>query len=928
MNMKIRLTASVALLLATLTFPAAAQQLTPVWEYLINKPGVPIGVLTNAVNYDTDNDNGDGHSLMDSLGALTRYDSNRLLLAIRENGINESAAGANLALAAQYPDRSLIWINPTNGTPLGIALNMGLYPVPLDADFLAAELAVVPPLDTFVTNQYWWTYTVGPDGAIYTGYKNKILRYASDGQGGINPKPAVVFTLAQSDLSNHSIDTSLWPNWRWARLRVVGTGTNMVILAGTTSILRGNWRLTTTDGTNFVAGSLLALGGGTSTPIPSRDPATPSDEWDYAGIYPGNSSGADSSYSRYTVSPPFTDNYTRDATFTAPADPFTYLEKYLALFIGDVDANKDLDYLAVYSTPSWNSRTVFGPNAVPRPGWLALNTHEGRFLSAHKIDITEDAELLTTDQASLFQGTIGFVSLNKLTDGTVEVLWSGTIYGYGRYLVSPYGPQPQAPDGGTLPGPFPGNSVSAANWIATGSSTFDTTVSIGLEGGGPIPWSMSRYNRGDFSIRLSPLDPVGAQDNFGILQDFAGPGTAAVPEEQAWRPSSDAGVLIPTARTNGPIDWNDGQGPFFPVVAASTGTSSGYGYSMVDGTFGKGDADVQTGKAGDQNGKPSPEANFNFATTWFPYNQGWTAGAVGNPDAAGNPQWDNANAHSPGLETNIVSWLGSDGAFGGTAVLSLPGVNSLQDGMLFTTSSQGDSAVNIIASAPKSDGSGWVISIREAAESNPLVLATNQSQFQFVYIPYRANKLIGGYINSSGAAVRSNGVFTLTRAAAGTYNLTIPGKNGTNGVLLLENAGFLAGTTNLADNNFLSYQFNDDGTGNGVFVIQARHTDSSGSFPLSDASFYFAWVDFADPLIPPATSAPAVTAPSLSIARTGATALITWPTTANGFTLETTGSLSPAPISWTAVGVVGQGTLTSGFTLPATPATQFYRLRK
>jgi len=122
-------------------------------------------------------------------------------------------------------------------------------------------------------------------------------------------------------------------------LHAVGTGVNTVILAGTTSGARGNWRLTTSDGTNFVAGIFLGIGGATNTPIPSRDPATPNDEWVYGGIYPGNSNGADSSYGRYTASAPFTANYAADSTYTAPADPFTYLEKYRADFIGDVDAN-------------------------------------------------------------------------------------------------------------------------------------------------------------------------------------------------------------------------------------------------------------------------------------------------------------------------------------------------------------------------------------------------------------------------------------------------------------------------------------------------------------------------------------------------------------------------------------------------------------
>jgi hypothetical protein len=348
------------------------------------------------------------------------------LLAIRENGINESAASdAQKALATQYPDRSLIWVNPTNGAPLGLALNIGLTPVPLDADFVAAGGSPV---------QYWWTYAVASDGSIYTGYKNKILRYNPDGKGGIDSTPHVVFTLKQDDLSTYSIDPTLWSGWRWKSIRVIGTGASTKLLVGTSSSARGSFLLTTSDGNTFTAGSLLNVGGGISTPVPGSDPAAPDDLWVYAGIYPGNSNGTDSSYSRYIVSPPFTDNFSRDASFTAPLDAASTNDvHYRADFIGDVDANPAVPYLVTYSTPSWNSRAVGIPD--PRPGWLALSSPDGTFVSARELNVTEDTELLSADQAADFQGTIGFVSLNKLSDGSIEVLWSGTIYGYGRYLV-------------------------------------------------------------------------------------------------------------------------------------------------------------------------------------------------------------------------------------------------------------------------------------------------------------------------------------------------------------------------------------------------------------------------------------------------------------------------------------------------------------
>src|SRR5687768_13972564 len=96
-----------------------AQVISPAWEYLINQSPSPLPILTNATPYTTDDENGDGKSLMDCIGPMRRYDANRLLLGVRENGIDETQVH-NTNLANAYPDRSLIWINPTNGAPRGI----------------------------------------------------------------------------------------------------------------------------------------------------------------------------------------------------------------------------------------------------------------------------------------------------------------------------------------------------------------------------------------------------------------------------------------------------------------------------------------------------------------------------------------------------------------------------------------------------------------------------------------------------------------------------------------------------------------------------------------------------------------------------------------------------------------------------------------
>jgi hypothetical protein len=409
---------------------AQAQSITPVWEYLINNLPSPLPVLTNATLYITDDENGDGKSLMDCIGPMRRYDANRLLLGIRENGIDETQAH-NTNLANAYPDRSLIWINPTNGAPMGIALNMGLFPVPLDPDIAAAGGA---------PGSYYWSFDVSDDGHVYSGYKNQIIRYASNGSGGISTNPVVVFTLDGNTATNNGVTPAQWTSFRWAHIRVRGSGTNTTILAGGIGA-RGAWLLTTTNGSNFTAGAHMngAFGnaaGNISNTLPSQDPATPDDVWFYGGSYPGNSNGADSTFYRAKASPPFTDPanvFVTDSTFSAQANPSTNAcARYTANFSGSADVHPSFGFVVHYSTPAWNHSVVGGY----RPGWLALHDlTNGTFLAAHQLAVTEADELLTMDNTALFLGTVGSVSLNRLADGTAEILWTSEIYGYGRYFI-------------------------------------------------------------------------------------------------------------------------------------------------------------------------------------------------------------------------------------------------------------------------------------------------------------------------------------------------------------------------------------------------------------------------------------------------------------------------------------------------------------
>src|SRR5688572_22489422 len=256
-------------------------------------------------------------------------------------------------------------------------------------------------------------------------------------------------------------------------------------------------------------------------------------------------------------------------------------------------------------------------------------------------------------------------------------------------VAAPAGPTPQVPVGGGPPGPFPNTSVSAVNVIARGSTTYDGRVEIvGFEGQGPIPWTVTKYNRGDIAMRLAPADPAAAAANTlnrGFI-DFTTPTDASVAEAQSWRPHPALGIIIPTARQNGPIDWGDGEPVVFPTVAIS-GASSGPGYDMVTGIFGTGGLDINFGRAGTHpNGF---EANFGFSVAWFPYDAGWIGGNVGSPDAGtGAARWNGVNEHAAGLVPRLMKWEefpAASGAFGGLGLLRLPGIDAMTNGMIFAT---------------------------------------------------------------------------------------------------------------------------------------------------------------------------------------------------------------------------------------------------
>ncbi len=525
------------------------------------------------------------------------------------------------------------------------------------------------------------------------------------------------------------------------------------------------------------------------------------------------------------------------------------------------------------------------------------------------------------------------------------------------------------PAGDDAPGPFPDTSVTAVNWKVSlpddgigfsadltesgpiiwntggfGAISRDLLLSIDGEEG-PIPFSIMRYASGALDFGLSPRDPVAAQENLG---PYSNPNRsrdtpqASSPAAQAWFPSPRYGVLIPTVRTNGPLQWNDGAAPFYPHTFQVIDFSSATYFNLDDGIFGNGQPYTRMAKLGDTGPHPDENANsaggfqraaFDISVAWFPYAQGWTAGYF--KDATQGPRafWRNPAAHSPAASANtlaidknsasaLLTWvdLWGDETFGGLAEFKLPGVDSRNDGLLFLTPNDDNTERGPQANvAVAEDGSGWTVAIR-SVQDNKLDPATyaeaSQSEFSFLFIPYTAGNLIGGEINgATGDQLHSAGDFTVTRLEAGRYRLVIPGKQSADGMLILQAVGTLPTNPALVDNVTLTYAPSPEG-----FVIESRYIDPGAgangydAFPLRDSNFYFAWVDFTNPLTPTAAAVP----PTLSIQWEGASVVISWPAGVIGWTLQSASTLS-AP-NWQPVPGVENNSVTL---TPATEASYF-----
>ena len=425
----------VLLVLPLVVSVAVAQELTPVFVVDHNQDGSVLPILVkkgrtgtgNVTDGFTEEGSYTGTRTMDTYIGLRRYDDERLLLGVYNNGINEEDSGDNLALAAQYPDYSLLWINEGDGSPMGVAIEIGVDVVEFSDEFLTANNGI----------PFFMAFDVDGAGNVYVNFGNHIIRYEPDGNGGFGP-PNVVHIV---DLATYgAYDT--YP----ASFHVNGSGPDTVINFGNGTALI----LATTDGDNFeVVGTYVRAGwppiGGGSSGIFTNE--TDGELWIYTAGFGNNSNGSDSSF--YRIASLGTD--VRDVLFEDDNDFFTArgvpdadpATQYRARYVADMDGDDSLPYMVAYGTPAWN--TAIEPAT---PGFLAVHDvatsraigePDGEFISAITLNVltTEEARR-PGDTTTSFYGATGTVEVNipaGAETGAAEVIWGGGVYGYGRFTI-------------------------------------------------------------------------------------------------------------------------------------------------------------------------------------------------------------------------------------------------------------------------------------------------------------------------------------------------------------------------------------------------------------------------------------------------------------------------------------------------------------
>ncbi|RYD37876.1 MAG: hypothetical protein EOP86_02350 [Verrucomicrobiaceae bacterium] len=431
----------------SLSGPARAQEITPVWLQQINglvnvtaANKLPILLTpTDTVIAQPGGTYREGREPLQNFARLIPFNAQKVLLAVMENGIDEvTADAAHLAIAAQYPDRSLVWLDAATSAPISLAWKESMSP----ADAIPYD--VTGPHTGYQLSKVYqlWRPALdeNPDPtkrAIYSGYKHLILRYAPKADGtGWETTPTIAWeepvpgrnddgtTITAEDGIGDGLsgtgaadgEASSWRSFRWRNIRVTGSGNNTVIYAG-----GGTWRIashpqvfTTANGLNFTPiarvndrdegrRNAFALGGTSSRIVtPGTDANRPNLQVVYHNHYPGT--GWEARPNRYTSNPgkpspspaynqqPGVRMFQGDEGAAGGLPAFVWeaagkdglpidhsidgVDRYDGNWNISLDANNALDYLVCVSSSSLDV-------GFQTYGWLAIHRLDGSIASGN-----------------------------------------------------------------------------------------------------------------------------------------------------------------------------------------------------------------------------------------------------------------------------------------------------------------------------------------------------------------------------------------------------------------------------------------------------------------------------------------------------------------------------------------------------------------
>lgn len=345
----------------------------------------------------------------------------------------------------------------------------------------------------------------------------------------------------------------------------------------------------------------------------------------------------------------------------------------------------------------------------------------------------------------------------------------------------------------------PGHNISAGNVTVIQNDAGNTVASVTTSVSLSINDFRVRGNGGGGSDSFSPQNSAG---------DFA---------VQAGVDASDDftnGILMAAITQNGRDNGSGAAGTNYCVVMMDNQRTSATDISNSNNIVGAYLIDVSAINA--LAAGSNPEYNINVAGAWFPYTQFYGGFARNNNATNGGAM--NELIGTPGLAIGVNFFdLGGGKSF---VTLTNLGIDSRTDGILIVNGAKNESA-NFGLSQMNTTNGGWNLFVHDDGANTT---SYEQDPIAFVFIPKTNTTVVSGRFQGNGGIQAFSGAsaaFTVTSNAVGIYELKIPGKSPTNGVLIVS----CEGGTSVNNDNAVSYEVNAAQDG---WIIQSRDCPAGG----------------------------------------------------------------------------------------------------